>query len=124
MYDLDSKIQEIDEYWDRENQYIKDSGIYTPKEVEQILANHEEIRRSKKAEVRAKYKEEMEMLRDDIEQMQYDREMERLLGPDDLDVDYDLGLASDDGVDYDMLRAMREERDAYDDFIASLDMND
>ena len=124
MYDLDSKIQEIDEYWDRENQYIKDSGIYTPEEVEQILANHEEIRRSKKAEVRAKYKEEMEMLRDDIEQMQYDREMERLLGPVDLDVDYDLGLAGDDGVDYDMLRAMREERDAYDDFIASLDMND
>ena len=124
MYDLDSEIREIDEYWDRENQYIKDSGIYTPEEVEQILANHEEIRRNKKAEVRAKYKEEMEMLRDDIEQMQYDREMERILGPDDLDADYDLGLASDDGVDYEMLRAMREERDAYDDFIASLDMND
>ena len=124
MYDLDSEIREIDEYWDRENQYIKDSGIYTPEEVEQILANHEEIRRNKKAEVRAKYQEEMEMLRDDIEQMQYDREMERLLGPDDLDVDYDLGLSSDDGVDYEMLRAMREERDAYDDFIASLDMND
>ena len=33
-------------------------------------------------------------------------------------------MASDDGVDYEMLRAMREERDAYDDFIASLDMND
>ena len=27
MYDLDSEIREIDEYWDRENQYIKDSGI-------------------------------------------------------------------------------------------------
>ena len=52
-------------------------------EVEQILASHEEIRRNKKAEVRAKYKEEMEML-----------------------------------------RAMREERDAYDDFIASMDMDD
>ena len=124
MYDLDSEIREIDEYWDRENQYIKDSGIYTPEEVEQILANHEEIRRNKKAEVRAKYKEEMEMLRDDMEKMQYDREMERLLESDDLDADYDLGLASDDGVDYEMLRAMREERDAYDDFIASLDMND
>ena len=124
MYDLDSEIREIDEYWDRENQYIKDSGIYTPEEVEQILANHEEIRRNKKAEVRAKYKEEMQMLHDEMEQMQYEREMERLLGPDDLDADYDLGLSSDDGVDYEMLRAMREERDAYDDFIASLDMND
>ena len=125
MYDLDLEIQEIDEYWDRENQYIKDSGIYTPEEVEQILANHEEIRRNKKAEVRAKYKEEMEMLRDDIEQMQYDRELERLLETDDLDEDYDRDLmATDDDVDYEMLRAMREERDAYDDFIASMDMND
>ena len=125
MYDLDSEIREIDEYWDRENQYIKDSGIYTPEEVEQILANHEEIRRNKKAEVRAKYKEEMEMLRDDIEQMQYDRELERLLETDDLDEDYDMDLmATDDDVDYEMLRAMREERDAYDDFIASMDMND
>ena len=125
MYDLDSEIREIDEYWDRENQYIKDSGIYTPEEVEQILANHEEIRRNKKAEVRAKYKEEMEMLRDDIEQMQYDRELERLLETDDLDEDYDRDLmATDDDVDYEMLRAMREERDAYDDFIASMDMND
>ena len=32
MYDLDLEVQEIDEYWDRENQYIKDSGIYTPEE--------------------------------------------------------------------------------------------
>lgn len=122
MYDLDSEICEIDEYWDRENQYIKDSGIYTPEEVEQILANHEEIRRNKKAVVRAKYKEEIQMLHDDMKQMHYDREMERLMEPDYLD--YDLGLASDDGVDYEMLRAMREEREAYDDFIASLDMND
>ena len=123
MYDLDLEIQEIDEYWDRENQYIKDSGIYTPEEVEQILANHEEIRRSKKAEVRARYQEEMEMMRDDIEQMQYDREMERLLESDDLDEDYGLGATYDADDDYEMLRAMREERDAYDDFIASMDMN-
>ena len=123
MYDLDSEIREIDEYWDRENQYIKDSGIYTPEEVEQILASHEEIRRNKKAEVRAKYKEEMEMLRDDIEQMQFDREIERALEPDDWEMDYDLG-AMDDDDDYEMLRAMREERDAYDDFIASMDMDD
>jgi hypothetical protein len=39
-----------------------------------------------------------------------------------LDVDYNLGFASDD-TDYEMFRAMREERDAYDDFIASLDMD-
>lgn len=123
MHDLDSKIREIDEYWDRENQYIKDSGIYTPEEVEQILVNHEEIRRNKKAEVCEKYKEEMEMLRDDIEQMQYEREIEHLLDSNDLNVDYDIGFANND-TDYEMIRAMREERDAYDDFIASLDMND
>ena len=38
----ESEIEEIDEYWDRENQYIKSSGIYTKDEVEQIIANHEE----------------------------------------------------------------------------------
>lgn len=65
----------------------------------------------------------MKMLRDDIEQMQYDREIESALEPDYFDSDYNLG-AIDDNEDYEMLRAMREERDAYDDFIASLDMND
>lgn len=47
---LSARFKEIDEYWDRENQYIKDSGIYTPEEVEQILANHEEIRRNQREE--------------------------------------------------------------------------
>lgn len=114
MFDLDSEIREIDEYWDRENQYIKDSGIYTPEEVEQILANHEEIRRNKKQEALAKYKEELQMMCDDAELMLADDEM----GDFEFDNDYD--------EDYDdsMLRAMKEERDAYDDFIASLDMND
>ena len=119
MYDLDSEIREIDEYWDRENQYIKDSGIYTPEEVEQILASHEEIRCNKKDEAREKYRREMYCMSVERELMNLDREME--LEPDDLDVDYDLG-AMDDDDDYEMLRAMREERDAYDDFIASMDM--
>ena len=114
MFDLDSEIREIDEYWDRENQYIKDSGIYTPEEVEQILANHEEIRRNKKQEALAKYKEELQMMRDDAELMLADDEMDDLV----YENDYD------DYYDDSMLRAMREERDAYDDFIASLDMND
>ena len=25
-----SKLQEVDDYWDRENEYIKTCGIYTP----------------------------------------------------------------------------------------------
>ena len=75
MYD-DYLNDELDyEYWDRENQYIKSSGIYTKEEVEQILANHEEIRRSKKAEVKAKYKGDFEMLRDEREQILFDKEM-------------------------------------------------
>ena len=71
----ESEIEEIDEYWDRENQYIKSSGIYTKEEVEQILANHEEIRRSKKAEAKSKYKSDFEMLRDEREQILFDKEM-------------------------------------------------
>lgn len=105
MYDLDSEIREIDEYWDRENQYIKNSGIYTPEEVEQILASHEEIRRNKKDEAREKYRRELYCMSVEHELMNLDREME--LEPDDLDVDYDLG-AMDDDDDYEMLRVMRE----------------
>ena len=53
MYE--SEVNEIDEYWNRENEYIKNSGIYTDEEVLQILANHEEIRRDKKEEAREWY---------------------------------------------------------------------
>ena len=38
--------------------------------------------------------------------------------------DYGLGATYNDDYDYNMLRAMKEERDAYDDFIASMDMED
>ena len=38
------------------------------------------------------------------------------------DVIYDDALANND-VDYEYLRALKEERDAYDDFIASMDMD-
>ena len=120
-----SKLKEIDEYWDRENQYIKTCGIYTPEEVEQILANHDEIRRSKKDEIKQEYEN---LLGDAREQKQLDREIN---GFDDLNMDEDLGndiLDSDtsyeDAEYYRMLRDIKEERDAYDDFIASMDMND
>ena len=71
----ESEIREIDEYWDRENEYIKSSGIYTDEEVQQILANHEEIRNSKKEEARANYEIDKELLSVDREQLQLDREM-------------------------------------------------
>ena len=126
----ESEIKEIDEYWDRENQYIKDSGIYTKEEVEQILVNHEEIRRSKKEEVKAKYKDDLEMLRDEREQILFDKEMaefNRDCIKDEIEYEKIIGgsdTSLDDAEYYENLRAMREEQAAYDDFIASLDMND
>ena len=126
----ESEIKEIDEYWDKENQYIKSSGIYTKEEVKQILANHEEIRRSKKAEVKAKYKGDLEMLRDEREQLLFDKEMaefNRDCVKDDIEYEQllnDSDTSSDDAEYYAALRARQEEQAAYDDFIASLDMND
>lgn len=123
--DYQAKLQEVDEYWDRENEYIKTCGIYTPEEVEQILANHEEIRRSKKDEIKQEYEK---LLGDAKEQIQLDREINGTDGfymDDDLDDDMIECVASNDDAEYyQMLRDMKEERDAYDDFIASLDMND
>jgi len=126
----ESEIKEIDEYWDKENQYIKSSGIYTKEEVKQILANHEEIRQSKKAEVKAKYKGDLEMLRDEREQLLFDKEMaefNRDCVKDDIEYEQllnDSDTSSDDAEYYAALRARQEEQAAYDDFIASLDMND
>jgi len=126
----ESEIKEIDEYWDKENQYIKSSGIYTKEEVKQILANHEEIRRSKKAEVKAKYKGDLEMLRDEREQLLFDKEMaefNRDCVKDDIEYEQllnDSDTSSDDAEYYAALRARQEEQAAYDDFIASLDIND
>ena len=126
----ESEIEEIDEYWDRENQYIKDSGIYTKEEVEQIIANHEEIRRSKKAEIKAKYKGDLEILRDEREQILFDKDMaefNRDCIKDEIEYEQILrgnNTSLDDTEYYENLRAKREEQTAYDDFIASLDMND
>lgn len=116
--------------WDRENQYIKDSGIYTKEEVEQIIANHEEIRRSKKAEVKARYKGDLEILRDEREQILFDKEMaefNRDCIKDEIEYEQILrgnNTSLDATEYYENLRAKREEQAAYDDFIASLDMND
>ena len=71
----ESEIREIDEYWDRENEYIKSSGIYTDEEVQQILANHEEIRNSKKEEARTNYEMDKELLFHDRDQLLSDIEM-------------------------------------------------
>ena len=75
--EYEMKLQEIDEYWDRENQYIMTSGIYSEEEVQTILANHEQIRREKKAEAKHDYEAEKERLRFERDNLRFDREMDR-----------------------------------------------
>lgn len=116
----DFLVNEINEYWDRENEYIKSCGIYTKEEVEQILNNHNKIRNDKIAEAKKDYEEALDWIREQkewaAEQRQWereDREFERQLAK--LEADYDNDRA---------YRAYREELAAYDDYIASLDMAD
>ena len=75
--EYEMKLQEIDEYWDRENQYIMTSGIYSEEEVQTILQNHEQIRREKKAEAKLDYEAEKERLRFERDNLRFDREMDR-----------------------------------------------
>ena len=75
--EYEMKLQEIDEYWDRENQYIMTSGIYSEEEVQTILQNHEQIRREKKAEAKLDYEAERERLRFERDNLRFDREMDR-----------------------------------------------
>ena len=72
--EYEMKLQEIDEYWDRENQYIMTSGIYSEEEVQTILANHEQIRQEKKAEAKLDYDAEKERLRFERDNLRFDRE--------------------------------------------------
>ena len=50
--EYDRRAREINEYWDRENKYIKSSGIYTKEEVRQILDEHNRIRREQLAKAK------------------------------------------------------------------------
>ncbi len=75
--EYEMKLQEIDEYWDRENQYIMTSGIYSEEEVQTILQNHEQIRREKKAEAKLDYEAEKERLRFERDNLRFDREMDK-----------------------------------------------
>ena len=74
--EYEMKLQEIDEYWDRENQYIMTSGIYSEEEVQTILQNHEQIRQEKKAEAKLDYEAEKERLRFERDNLRFDREMD------------------------------------------------
>ena len=118
------QLREVDEYWDKENKYIKTSGIYTKEEIAQILEQHEEIRRNKKKEILERFDFDMDMIAYDKEQLEFDREQAEM----DLETAMqDRELAQmDNQQDMNELRmraAMREEQASYSDFIASLDNN-
>lgn len=73
MYEMES--QEIDEYWDREDDFVRESGIYTKEEIEQILDDHNEMRRSQQEDARDEFEMEMDSLQFDRDQLEFDREM-------------------------------------------------
>ena len=116
-----SELQEIDEYWDREDKYIKDSGIYTKAEIRQILEEHNEARRRQKEDVRERYQMDKESIDFDREQLEYDRpqaedDMEFAMRERDL-----IAMDQEQEMDARIIAARNEELAAYSDFIASLD---
>ena len=116
-----SELQEIDEYWDREDEYIRKSGIYTKAEIRQILEEHNEVRRSQKADVRERYQMDMESIDFDREQLEFDRQqaeddMEFAMQERDL-----ITMEQEQEMDARLIATRNEEQAAYSDFIASLD---
>ena len=116
-----SELQEIDDYWDREDEYIRKSGIYTKAEIRQILEEHNEVRRSQKEDVRERYQIDMESIDFDKEQLEYDRQQ----AEDDMEfamLERDLiAMDQEQEMDARIIAARNEELAAYSDFIASLD---
>ena len=116
-----SELQEIDDYWDREDEYIRKSGIYTKAEIRQILEEHNEVRRSQKEDVRERYQIDMESIDFDKEQLEYDRQQ----AEDDMEfamLERDLiAMEQEQEMDAGIIAARNEELAAYSDFIASLD---
>lgn len=71
----ESELEEIDDYWDRENEYIRNSGIYSEDEVNQILEEHNRIRKGRKEDAHDQYEFEKDMIRFDREQVMFNRQM-------------------------------------------------
>lgn len=120
----DNTVSEINERVDQENEYVKSSAIYTKEEVEQIIESNNQIRNEKLAEAKKAYEEAIAWVREqkqlDAEERQLKRDI-RALKREIAEFDADsISVAND--INDQMYRAYREERAAYDDFIASLDM--
>ena len=122
----DNTVSEINERVDQENEYVKSSGIYTKEEIEQVIESNNQIRNEKLAEAKKAYEEAIAWVREqkqlDAEERQLKRDI-RALKREIAELDADsISVAND--INDQMYRAYREERAAYDDFIASLDMGD
>ena len=122
----DNTVCEINERVDQENEYIKSSGNYTKEEIEQVIESNNQIRNEKLAEAKKAYDEAMAWVKEqkqlDIEERQLERDI-RALKREIAELDADsISVAND--INDQMYRAYREERAAYDDFVASLDMGD
>ena len=122
----DNTVSEINERVDQENEYIKSSGIYTKEEIEQVIESNNQIRNEKLAEAKKAYEEAIAWVKEqkqlDAEERQLKRDI-RALKREIAEFDADsISVAND--INDQMYRAYREERAAYDDFIASLDMGD
>ena len=122
----DNTVSEINERVDQENEYVKSSGIYTKEEIEQVIESNNQIRNEKLAEAKKAYDEAMAWVREqkqlDAEERQLKRDI-RALKREIAELDADsISVAND--INDQIYRAYREERAAYDDFIASLDMGD
>ena len=120
----DDQVREINEYWDRENKYIKSSGIYTKEEVRQILEEHNRIRREQLAKAKEDFVGEIDWIREQKQWAAEDRRMEREYR--ELERELEMQELQDTVGDLKAMayRARREEQAAYDDFIASLDLAD
>ena len=122
----DNTVSEINERVDQENEYVKSSGIYTKEEVEQIIDSNNQIRNEKLVEAKKAYEEAMAWVREqkqlDAEERQLKRDI-RALKREIAELDADSISVANDFNDQ-VYRAHRDERAAYDDFIASLDMAD
>lgn len=116
------KVNEINEYWDRENEYIKSSGIYTQEEVQQILDEHNRIRNEKIAEAKKIFNDNLNWIREEKEWAAQERQWEK----EDRELERQLAAQEEEEEEaaYNAYRAYKEEQAAYDDFIASLDMAD
>ena len=73
----ENELSEVDEYWDRENEYIMNNDVYTDEEKRMIIEQHNSIRNSKKEEIQSQYEFEKDDLEWQKEQAEFDRQMER-----------------------------------------------